>query len=197
MNSIYKNKKQKMKENLYEKVLDLYKENLDEWRIFLYEHMPLLMRKNPLLRHKNYTFTKDDILSEAFLIWDNILLRKDVPDEKKISKLWYLFNRWGWALYNKLNQYGLESYTIEDIRDSENWSYDMDVDMLQYVLVVNNIITPLEAKVLQYLWDWRGKYEIARLMKTTYYNVRDIVDTIALKIKRFLKENDLEDADNS
>lgn len=197
MNSIYKNKKQKMKENPYEKVLDLYKENLDEWRIFLYEHMPLLMRRNPLLRHKNYTFTKDDILSEAFLIWDNILLRKDIPDEKKISKLWYLFNRWGWALYNKLNQYGMESYTIEDIRDSESRSYDMDVDMLQYVLVVNNIITPLEAKVLQHLWDWRGKYEIARLMKTTYYNVRDIVDTIALKIKRFLKENDLEDADNS
>lgn len=184
-----------MKENLYEKVLDLYKENLDEWRIFLYNNMSLLMRKNPLLRHKNYTFTKDDILSESFMIADEILLRKDIPDEKKISKLWYLFNRWGWALYNKLNQYGLESYTIDDIRDSEHRSYDMDVDMLQYVLVVNNIISPLEATVLQYLSENRGKYEIARLMKTTYYNVRDIVDTIALKIKRFISEqNDLEDA---
>jgi hypothetical protein len=74
----------------------------------------------------------------------------------------------------------------------------MDIDMLQYVLVVNNIISPLEAKVLQYLSENRGKYEIARLMKTTYYNVRDIVDAIALKIKRFLSEqDDLEDADNS
>ena len=74
----------------------------------------------------------------------------------------------------------------------------MDVDMLQYVLVVNNIISPLEAKVLQYVWEWRGKYEIARLMKTTYYNVRDIVDTIWLKVKKFLSEqDDLEDADDS
>lgn len=186
-----------MQENLYEKVLNLYKTDLDSGRICLYENMSLLMRRNPLLRHKNYTFTKDDILSESFMIADDILLRKDISDEKKISKLWYLFNRWGWALYNKLNQYGLESYTIDDIRDSENRSYNMDVDMLQYVLVANNIITPLEAKMLQYLGDWRGKYEIARLMKTTYYNVRDIVDTIALKINRFLKENDLENADYS
>lgn len=186
-----------MPENIYEKVLGLYKKNLDEGRIFLYDNMKLLMRKNPLLRHKNYTYTKDDIFSEAFLIGDAILLRKDIPDEKKISKLWYLFNRWGWALYNKLNQYGAESYTIDDIRDSEHWSYDMDIDMLQYVLVVNNIISPLEAKVLQYLSENRGKYEIARLMKTTYYNVRDIVDAIGEKIKRFLEENDIEDANNS
>ena len=186
-----------MPENIYEKVLGLYEKDIEQWRIFLYENMETLMRKNPLLRHnRNYTYTKDDILSEAFLIWDNILLRSDIPREKKISKLWYLFNRGGWYLYNKLNQYGAESYTIDDIRDSEYWSYDMDVDMLQYVLVANNIITPLEAKVLQYLWEWRGKYEIARLMKTTYYNVRDIVDTIAAKIKKFIEENNLEDADD-
>ena len=74
-----------MQENPYEKVLDLYKKDLDKGRIFLYENMKILMRKNPLLRHKNYTFTKDDILSEAFLIWDGILLRKDIPDEKKVD----------------------------------------------------------------------------------------------------------------
>ena len=45
----------------------------------------------------------------------------------------------------------METYTIDDISDSEDWSYDMDIDMLQYVLVKNNIITPLEAKVIQYL----------------------------------------------
>lgn len=82
-----------MNKNIYEKILDLYEENMDNGRAFLYENMELLMRKNPLLRHKNYTFTKDDILSESFLIADNIILRKDVTDEKKISKLWYLFNR--------------------------------------------------------------------------------------------------------
>lgn len=185
-----------MQENIYEKVLSLYKKDIEQWRIFLYENMALLMRKNPLLRHKNYTYTKDDILSESFLIADNIILREDIADEKKISKLRYLFNRWGWYLYNKLNQYGAESYTIDDIRDSEHRSYDMDIDMLQYVLVTNKVISPLEAKVLQYLWEGRGKYEIARLMKTTYYNIRDIVDNIAVKIKKFIEENDLEDADN-
>lgn len=185
-----------MPKNIYEKVLDLYERDIEQWRIFLYENMELLMRKNPLLRHKNYTYTKDDILSESFLIADNIILREDVANEKKISKLWYLFNRWGWVLYNKLNQYWLESYTIDDIRDSEHRSYDMDIDMLQYVLVANNVITPLEAKVLQHLWEGRGKYEIARLMKTTYYNVRDIVDAIATKVKRFIEQNDLEDADD-
>ncbi len=185
-----------MQENIYEKVLNLYKKDIEKWRIFLYENMALLMRKNPLLRHKNYTYTKDDILSESFLIADNILLREDVSEEKKISKLRYLFNRWGGALYNKLNEYGAESYTIDDIRDSEHRSYDMDVDMLQYVLVNNNVISPLEAKVLQYLGEGRWKYEIARLMKTTYYNVKDIVDSIAIKIKRFLEENDLDDAND-
>lgn len=187
-----------MNKNIYEKVLDLYQDNIDEWRTFLYNNMELLMRKNPLLRHKNYTFTKDDILSESFLIADSIVLREDIANEKKISKLWYLFNRWGWVLYNKLNQFGMETYTIDDIRDSDNRSYDMDIDMLQYVLVKNNIITPLEAKILLYLWEGRGKYEIARLMKTTYYNIRDIVEEIGFKIKKFIKQNDLEDGnDNS
>ncbi|MBO7716526.1 MAG: helix-turn-helix transcriptional regulator [Methanobrevibacter sp.] len=99
-------------------------------------------------------------------------------------------------MYNKINQYGLESYTVDDIRDSEHRSYDMDVDILDYVLVTNNIITPLESQILQYLGQGRGKYEIARIMKTSYYNIKSIVETIAKKIKRFIKENDLEDADN-
>jgi hypothetical protein len=34
-------------------------------------------------------------------------------------------------------------------------------------------------------------------MKTSYYNVKSIVETIALKIRRFITENDLDDADNS
>ena len=185
-----------MPKNIYERVLSEYSKDIDDGRVFLYNNMPLLMRKNPLLRIKNNTYTKDDILSEAFLLADNIILREDLKDDKKISKLWYLFNRgWGY-LYNKINQYGLESYTIDDIRDSEHRSYDMDIDILDYVLVANNIITPLESQILQYLWQWRWKYEIARLMKTSYYNIKSIVETIALKIRRFIKENDLDDADN-
>ena len=50
------------------------------------------MRKNPLIKHRNYTFTPEDIFSEAFLQAD-ILIQKDIPDNKKISRLWYLFNR--------------------------------------------------------------------------------------------------------
>lgn len=186
-----------MNKNIYEKVLDLYEKDLDKWRAFLYENMKLLMRKNPLLRHKNNTYTKDDILSECFLLADEIILRKDVAYQKKISRLWYLFNRWGWALYNKINQYWAECYTIDDIWESEKWSYNMDIDMLQYILVKNKVLSPLENKVLQYISEGKWKYEIARLMKTTYYNIRDIVDLISIKIKDFIKENDLENDDNS
>ena len=49
----------------------------------MYENMGLLMRKNPLLRRNYLTYTTEDILSEAFMIADEILLRKDISDEKK------------------------------------------------------------------------------------------------------------------
>lgn len=184
------------RKNIYEKVLALYSEGLDKGREFLYSNMELLMRKNPLIRHKNYTYTKDDILSEAFLSADDIILRKNTSDEKKISRLWYLFNR-GWGiLYNKINQYNSETYCIDDISDNEWWSYYMDDEMLEYVLLSNKVITPLESQVLKYLQEWRWKYEIARLMKTSYHNLKNIVDTMTLKIEKFYKENDI-NADNS
>ena len=82
-----------MPKNIYERVLSEYSKDIDNGRIFLYDNMSLLMRKNPLLRIKNNTYTKEDILSEAFLLADDIILRDDLKDEKKISKLWYLFNR--------------------------------------------------------------------------------------------------------
>lgn len=81
------------KPNIYEKILDLYKSDLDEGRIFMYENMGLLMRKNPLMKHNYETYTPEDIKSEAFMIADAILLREDIPEFKKISKLWYLFNK--------------------------------------------------------------------------------------------------------
>ena len=180
------------KPNIYEKILDLYKTNLDEWRIFLYENMGLLMRKNPLLKHNFVTYTSDDIKSEAFMIADNILLREDIPDFKKISKLWYLFNKWGGALYDKISQYNAETYNVDDIKEEIGIENYLGDDILDWILVSNNIITPLEEKVLSYLRQGRWKYEIARLMKTTYYNVKSIIDTLALKVQRFLDENSTE-----
>lgn len=181
------------KPNIYEKILDLYKTNLDEWRIFLYENMGLLMRKNPLLKHNFVTYTSDDIKSEAFMIADNILLREDIPDFKKISKLWYLFNKWGGALYDKISQYNAETYNVDDIKEEIGIENYLGDDILDWILVSNNIITPLEEKVLSYLRQGRWKYEIARLMKTTYYNVKSIIDTLALKVQRFLDENNTEE----
>lgn len=181
------------KPNIYEKILDLYKTNLDEWRIFLYENMGLLMRKNPLLKHNFVTYTSDDIKSEAFMIADNILLREDIPDFKKISKLWYLFNKWGGALYDKISQYNAESYNVDDIKEEIGIESYLGDDILDWILVSNNIITPLEEKVLSYLRQGRWKYEIARLMKTTYYNIKSIIDTLALKVQRFLDENSTEE----
>lgn len=72
----------------------------------------------------------------------------------------------------------------------------MDDEMLEYVLLSNKVITPLESQVLKYLQEWRWKYEIARLMKTSYHNLKNIVDIMTLKIEKFYKENDI-NADNS
>lgn len=181
---------------MYETILKKYKDNLDEGRVFLYENLAKLMRNNPIMKMKNVTYTKDDILGEAMLLADAIILREDIDDVKKISKLWYLFNRGGWQLYNIVTQYNAETYNTDDLKNNELLSEEVVDDVFIWVLVNNNIITPLEAQILEYKAQWMGKYEIARQMKTTYYNVRAIMDTIALKIKRFLDENDI-NADNS
>lgn len=177
------------KKNDYELILDEYSKDLDAWRILLYESMRKLMRRNPLLRRNYLTYTADDIYSEAFLIADEIILRDDIPEEKKISKLWYLFNKWWGFLYGKLTQYNPEIYNTDDLTDWEGAKIFMDDEILSWVLVRNNIITPLEEKVLAYLKDWRWKYEIARLMKTTYYNIKSIIDVLTMKIERFIQEN--------
>lgn len=180
---------------IYEEIIKKYKKDIQEGRKFLFDRMQSLSKKNPLLNHENYTYTKEDIIVEMFLIADKIL-QQNIPDNKKISRLWYLFNR-GWGiLYNKINQYNSETYCIDDISDNEWWSYYMDDEMLEYVLLSNKVITPLESQVLKYLQEWRWKYEIARLMKTSYHNLKNIVDTMTLKIEKFYKENDI-NADNS
>lgn len=178
---------------MYETILKKYKDNLDEGRVFLYENLAKLMRNNPIMKMKNVTYTKDDILWEAMLLADAIILREDIDDVKKISKLWYLFNRGGGQLYNIVTQYNAETYNTDDLKNNELLSEEVVDDVFIWVLVNNNIITPLEAQILEYKAQWMGKYEIARQMKTTYYNVRAIMDTIALKIKRFLDENNTEE----
>lgn len=179
------------RKNVYEKILEMYKQDIDKGREFLYENMATLMRRNPLMKHRNYTYTPEDIQSEAFLIAENII-QKNIPEAKKISKLWFLFNKWWWVLYNTINQYSSESYVIDDIWDDESWWYYMDDDMLEYVLVKNNIISPLEAQILRWMQEGRGKYEIARLMKTTYYNTREMIETLTKKIETFYKENNID-----
>lgn len=183
------------RKNVYETILELYKNDVDKGREFLFENIKVLMRKNPLMKHTNYTYTPDDILSEAYLLWDKLLTKTNVPDNKKISRLWYLFNKWWWTLYNLINQYSCESYTIDDIWDSEWWSYYMDDDMLEYILVKNNVISPLEAQILRWMQEGRWKYEIARLMKTTYYNTREIIEAMSKKIETFYKENSIDTND--
>ena len=171
---------------MYETILKKYKTNLDEGRVFLFENLAKLMRNNPIMKMKNVTYTKDDILWEAMLLADAIILREDIDDVKKISKLWYLFNRGGGQLYNIVTQYNAETYNTDDLKNNELLSEEVVDDVFIWVLVNNNIITPLEAQILEYKAQWMGKYEIARQMKTTYYNVRAIMDTIALKVERFL-----------
>ena len=185
----------KSKPNLYETILDTYTKDLDQGRIMLYENMGKLMRRNPLLKVKNYTYTKEDILSEAFMIADEMILDDSISYNKKITRLWYLFNKWWGVLYNKINQYWPEVYIIDNLKEKDIAEY-MEDDVLNWVLVTNNIITPIEAKVLTYLQEGRWKYEIARLMNASYYSIKWIADVLAMKINRFILENDI-DADYS
>lgn len=184
------------RQNVYELILDTYSKNKDEGRILLYQSMGKLMRKNPLLKHNFVTFTRDDILSEAFMLADDIILNESIPTYKKISRLWYLFNKGGWQLHNKISQYAPESYNIdsaEEIIDVNDIASD---DILSWILVKNNIITPLEAQVLQLMNEGHWRYDIARQLRTSYYNLRGIIELLSLKIERFIKENDI-NADNS
>jgi len=185
----------KSKPNIYETILDTYTKDLDQWRIMLYENMSKLMRRNPLLKVKNYTYTKEDILSEAFMIADEMILDKKIPYNKKVTRLRYLFNRWWWVLFNKINQYWAEIYNIDNLKEKDIAEY-MEDDILNWILVTNNIITPMEEKVLSYLQEGRGKYEIARLLNASYYSIKWIADMLAMKINRFILENDI-DANNS
>lgn len=179
------------RQNVYEHILDTYDKSIDEGRILLYNNMGVLMRRNPILKMRNGTYTAEDIKSEAFMLADSIILNKDIPQYKKIARLWYLFNRWGGALFDKINQYSSETYTIDEGIE-ENVSTYLNDDILNWILVVNNVITPMEEKILSLLKEWRGKYEIARMMRTSYYNIRSIVETLSLKIDRFIKENDID-----
>ena len=77
---------------IYEEIIKKYKKDIQEGRKFLFDRMQSLSKRNPLLKHENYTYTKEDILVEMFLIADKIL-QKNVSDNKKISRLWYLFNK--------------------------------------------------------------------------------------------------------
>lgn len=182
----------KSKPNIYETILDTYTKDLDQWRIMLYENMSKLMRRNPLLKVKNYTYTKEDILSEAFMIADEMILDKKIPYNKKVTRLRYLFNRWWWVLFNKINQYWAEIYNIDNLKEKDIAEY-MEDDILNWILVTNNIITPMEEKVLSYLQEGRGKYEIARLLNASYYSIKWIADMLAMKINRFILENDIDD----
>lgn len=183
------------KKNIYEKIISLYNTNINEGRIFMYENIGLLLRKNPLLRVDFNTFTKDDIYSECFMIADKLMLRNDIDDKKKVSRLWFLFNKWWWPLYDLLNKYNMESYTMDDLKENSNFMCDIDDDdLFEYILVHNDVLSPIEVKVLQYMQQWRGRYEIARLLQTTYHNVKDIIDNMQTKIKEFLNKINEENA---
>lgn len=183
------------KESMYEKILSKYKENVEEWREFMYMNMPKLMWRNPLTKHIFNTYSIDDIYSIAFMIADEIILWDD-EDNIKISKLWHLFCR-GWQpLYGKLNKFYRESYCIEEETFNSTYEIEESDELFNWVLMNAWVLSPTEVKIIEYLKDWRGKYEIAELLWTTYYNIKTTIKKIVVKIEKFLEETDT-DADDS
>lgn len=180
------------RKDIYERLVETYNTSLDDWRAMLYENMDLLMRNNPLLRNEYQVYTKEDILSVAFMLADKILTREDTDEKKKILRLRYLFHKWNWDLQNNINRIHKDWYILEEKAEDESYSYEFEKDeYLDYFLLKNHVITPIEYRIIQYIQEWRWKYEIARMMKTTYYNVKQSVEFIQKKVDSFIKLNNL------
>ena len=160
------------KESMYEKILSKYKENVEEWREFMYMNMPKLMWRNPLTKHIFNTYSIDDIYSIAFMIADEIVLWDDEDNIKR------------------------ESYCIEEETFNSTYEIEESDELFNWVLMNAWVLSPTEVKIIEYLKDWRGKYEIAELLWTTYYNIKTTIKKIVVKIEKFLEETDT-DADNS
>ena len=146
------------------------------------------MRHNPLLRWKYLVCTKDDIYSEAFMIADKIILRDDIPDDKKTMKLWYLFHRAKGKLKNIVSKYWWDIIQLDDVIEDNTERYENIVDdTLEYFLVKNHILTSIESKIIEYLKQWKKAYEISRILNTKYNTTRNNIDIIRIKINDFIK----------
>ena len=178
------------KESMYEKIINMYKEDIDKWRIYMYEHMPKLMWKNPLVKHMFNTYSLDDIYSSAFMIADEIILNDNDEDNIKVSKLWHLFRR-GWQpLYGKLNKYHREAYCVDDEWFDILYEPEESEELYNRLLMNAWVLSPTEVRIVEYLKEWRGKYEIAELLDTSYYHIKTTIQKIVLKVEKFLEDTD-------
>lgn len=183
------------KESMYLKIINLYKEDIDSWRIYMYEHMPKLMWKNPLIKHMFNTHSIEDIYSSAFMIADEIILNDKDEDNIKVSKLWHLFRR-GWQpLYGKLNKYHREAYCVDDEWFDILYEPEESEELYNRLLMNAWVLTPTEVRIVEYLKEWRGKYEIAELLNTSYYHIKTTIQKIVTKVEKFLEDTDY-NADN-
>ena len=173
--------------SMYDTILDLYSKDLDKARIYLYTNIPKLAKQSPYHKMLGQVYTTDDIHSEMFLFLDWIL----TSDRERKSKFYYLrnvFHRMPNSL-NKTLRLNRENYWDEIVNEATCEIDDPD-GLLEYVMDLHSIFTPLEKQIFKMLSGWKGPTIISKELWMYYYKARDLCDIVIQKTKDFISNMD-------
>lgn len=173
--------------SMYDTILDLYSKDLDKARIYLYTNIPKLAKQSPYHKMLGQVYTTDDIHSEMFMFLDWIL----TSDRERKSKFYYLrnvFHRMPNSL-NKTLRLNRENYWDEVVNEATCEIDDPD-GLLEYVMDLHSIFTPLEKQIFKMLSGWKGPTIISKELWMYYYKARDLCDIVIQKTKDFISNMD-------
>lgn len=171
----------------YDTILDLYSKDLNKAREFLYLSIPKLARQSPYHKMMGQVYTTDDIHSEMFMFLDWILT-SNRERKSKFYYLWNVFHRMPNSL-NKTLRLNRETYW-EDVVNELTYEVDDPDGLLEYVMDLHKIFSPLEKEVFKYLsWgDWPTI--ISKKIWIQYYKTRELCDIVITKTKDFISKMD-------
>lgn len=173
--------------SMYDKILDLYSTNLDDARVYLYTNIPKLAKQSPYHKMLGQFYTTDDIHSEMFMFLDWILT-SDRERKSKFYYLWNVFHRMPNSL-NKTLRLNREIYW-DDIINEATCEVDDPDWLLEYVMDLHNVFTPLEKEIFKMLSGGKGPTIISKELWMYYYKARDLCDIVIQKTKEFISNMD-------
>ena len=173
--------------SMYDKILDLYDTNLDDARVYLYTNIPKLAKQSPYHKMLGQFYTTDDIHSEMFMFLDWILT-SDRERKSKFYYLWNVFHRMPNSL-NKTLRLNKEVYW-DDIINETTCEVDDPDWLLEYVMDLHSVFTPLEKEIFKMLSSGKGPTIISKELWMYYYKARDLCDIVIQKTKEFISNMD-------